>query len=582
MPDLVIRGATVVDGSGQPARVADIGVSGGRIVDIGQLGTGDAEVVDAAGLVAAPGFVDPHTHYDAQLFWDRHLTPSSQHGVTSVIAGNCGFTIAPVGPDGGDYLRRMLARVEGMPIAALEEGVDWSWESYPDYLDTVEQRGLGVNVGFMVGHSALRRYVMGDGVAAEAHPAQVEAMAALLDVSLAAGGLGLSTSRAPSHADGDGNPVPSRYASDDELLSLAEVVGRHEGTGLEAIVAGCTGTFSDEEIHLLGEMSRRADRPLNWNVLDVDSRRPDDLRRQLDASTMVAAMGGRLVPLTMPILVPMAMSFDTYCAIHLLQGWKEVMTLPTQERLAALRRPETRALLLTGAEGERIPGLRRLIDFGGYRIGDTFSAANHGLAGRAVQDIADERGRPAFDTLVDIVVHDGLRTVLWPTLPGDDDASWTLRRQVWTDDRVLLGGSDAGAHLDRMCGAPYVTTFLGDMIRGRRLLPLETAVRLITDAPARLFGLRDRGRLLPGALADIVLFDPETIGAGPPSFAADLPGHGARLTAASNGIARVYVNGIETIRDGSPTGTTPGRLLRSGRDTTGTAVSLVAARPRSS
>ena len=568
MLDHLIRGATIVDGTGEPAYAGSVGVRDGRIVAVGEVTEEADNTIDGDGLVVAPGFIDPHTHYDAQLFWDPFATPSNEHGVTSVIGGNCGFTIAPIKrEEDADYLRKMLAKVEGMPLTALEDGVAWGWESFGDYLKRLDG-GIAVNAGFLVGHCALRRYVMGDdAVGNEATTAQIEDMARVLGESIEAGGLGFSTTLSKTHSDGDGQPVPSRWATKAELLRLCAVTGEHEGTTLEGIVDGCLDQFSDDEIDLLVEMSVAARRPINWNVLTVDSRVPERVERQLDASSRAAAAGGRIVALTMPVLVPMNMSFGTYCALNLIPGWGDILNLPVPERIEKLRDPAVRAAMLERANSKEAGVFRRLADFRKYVIGDTYSAANEGLKGRVVADVAAERGLEAFDALVEIVANDNLRTVLWPMPPDNDDATWALRQQVWNDDRAMIGGSDAGAHLDRMCGAPYTTRFIGDMIRGRKLVSLERAVQLITDDPARLFGLRERGRIAEGWHADLVVFDPETIGSEPATLMADLPGGAKRLTAASTGVVRVFVNGVETIVDGKSTGATPGAVLRSGRDT---------------
>jgi len=567
MLDYVIRGATIVDGTGRPGFLGDLGVGGGRIVAIGDVDSTGATTLDAGGLVVAPGFVDPHTHYDAQLFWDPFATPSNAHGVTTVIGGNCGFSLAPLHDSDADYLRRMMAKVEGMPLAALEQGVDWQWESFAGYLASLEG-GIAVNAGFLAGHCAIRRYVMGpDAIGKSATPEQVEEMARVLHQSIEAGALGFSTTRSHTHSDGDGQPVASRHASREELLALCRAAGEHEGTTLEGIVPGCLDTFSDEEIELLVAMSAAARRPLNWNVLTVDSRAPERVARQLSASTAALASGARIVALTMPVLVPMNMSFLTYCALNLLPGWGEILQLPVPERMARLQDPETRRQMIARATSREAGVLRRLADFRRYVIGDTYSPANHGLSGRVVGEVAEERGQDPFDALIDIVINDELRTILWPMPPDNDPDTWALRRQVWDDDRALLGGSDAGAHLDRMCGAPYTTRFIGDMIRGRQLVSLERAVQLITDAPARLFGLRERGRIAPGHHADLVVFDPQTIGSEAATLRHDLPGGAARLTAGANGVVRVLVNGIETVVEGKETGAVPGTVLRSGRDT---------------
>ncbi|MET8508648.1 D-aminoacylase [Streptomyces sp. NPDC004787] len=569
MLDHLIKGATVVDGTGAPARVADVGIRDGRIVLPGP-GATARTTEDATGLVLAPGFVDPHTHYDAQLFWDPYATPSMNHGVTTVAGGNCGFTLAPLHPDrpeDADYTRRMMSRVEGMALKALEEGVDWTWSSFAEYLDALEGR-IAVNAGFMVGHCALRRYVMGpDAVGGQPSEEQLARMVGLLKEAMAAGAWGLSTTQSATHSDGDGAPVASRHARPEELIALARAVGEHEGTQLEAIVAGCLDQFSDAEIELFTEMSAVAGRPLNWNVLTIDAAVPERVPRQLLASERARKSGGRIVALTMPILTPMNMSLGTFCALNLIPGWGEVLGLPVPERITKLRDPAVRAEMLRRADSKEAGVFRRLANFGRYVIGDTYSRENEGLTGRVVGDIAARRGQDPFQCLVEICANDDLKTVLWPMPTDNDPASWALRAETWRHEDVLLGGSDAGAHLDRMCGAPYTTRFLGDCLRGRKLVPLEQAVKMLSDDPARLFGLRGRGRIAEGHHADLVLFDPERIDAGPATLVHDLPGDSPRLDSRALGIVSVRVNGVETVRDDEVTGAIPGRVLRSGRDT---------------
>ena len=560
MFDVVILGARLVDGTGAPERRADIGVTGGRISTIAPAGAlTDSEAtqrVDATGLVLAPGFVDPHTHYDAQLRWDPFATPSNVHGVTTVIGGNCGFTLAPIKPEHADYTRRMMSKVEGMPLAALEEGITWDWHTFAEYLDGFEGR-IAVNAGFLVGHCAIRRYVMGEeSVGNEATPEQIAEMAALLRSSIEAGGLGFSTTLSNTHSDGDGKPVPSRWATKDEVLALSAVVADHEGTTLEAIVQGCLDMFADDEIELLAQMSAAGQRPLNWNVLTVDSTVPQRIPRQLQAGDRAAELGGRVVALTMPAIVPMNMSFRNYCALFMIPGWGDVMGLPVEERMEKLRDPAVRVELNSKARSPEAGVFRRLASWGAYVIGDTYAPENDGLKTRKVGDIAAERGQETFDCLLDIVLADELRTVLWPIASDGDDESWRMRAELWDDPRAMLGGSDAGAHLDRMCGAPYTTRFLADVLRGRRLVSLERAIQLITEAPAQLFGLRDRGTVVEGAWADLVLFDPDTVAAEHATMVTDLPGDTARLTAGSVGVTHVFVNGVETVRDGAATGST--------------------------
>ena len=465
MLDHLITGGTVIDGTGAPARPADIAVRDGKIVAVAEPGTiteEAAQVTDATAMLVIPGAIDPHTHYDAQIHWDAYASPSNVHGVTTVIAGNCGFTLAPLRAEDGAYTREMMASVEGMSVAALEEGVPWNWETFGEYLDVLEGK-VGVNIGFLVGHCALRRYVMGaDAIGNEASPEQVAEMQRVLSESIEAGGLGFSTTQSRTHSDGDGQPVSSRWATKDEILAMCEVVGRYPGTTLEGMTDGCLDRFSDEEIDLFADMSATAGRPLNWNVLTIDSKVPDRIPRQLSAADVAAERGGRIVALTLPVQVPMNMSFLNHCGLFLIPGWGDILRLPLAERMARLQDPETQAFMVERAGSEEAGVFRRLADFENYIIGDTYSEANEGLQGRRVGDLAAERGKDAFATLVDIVVADDLRTVLWPIPPDGDAESWVLRSQTWADDRSILGGSDAVAHLDRMCGAPFPTRFLGD------------------------------------------------------------------------------------------------------------------------
>ena len=567
MLDLLIRDAEIVDGTGAPARHGDVGISDGRIVAVGHVDEPAAKTVDAQGQVLAPGFVDLHTHYDAQLFWDPTASPSVQHGVTTVFGGNCGFTLAPVVADQQDYLTRMLARVEGMPLDALRAGLDWQWASFGDWLNRFDGR-IAVNAGFLVGHSALRVAAMGeDAVGGQATPVQVERMVALLHEALAAGALGFSTSQSPTHNDGAGQPVPSRSASRDELLALATGVREHPGTTLEAIIPGCLQGFSDDEIALLTDMSVAADRPLNWNLLGVSAANPAGHQGQLRASEVAAERGGRVVALTLPHAMKIRLSFLSGFVLDGLPGWRDTMHLPVRERLAALADPDVRRRLNDGAQSKEAGMLRGLANWERLIIVETFAPENADATGRSVGEVATARGGKPFDTLLDIVIADELRTGLTPAPFGNDAADWRLRAEVWRSPHAIIGGSDAGAHLDMMCGAIYTTSLLGHGVREHQVVTLEQAVRLLTDVPARLYGLAERGRITPGWHADLVLFDPATVDHGPERTRYDLPAGAPRLVADARGITSVLVGGVQVCRDGVATGAMPGTVLRSGRDT---------------
>lgn len=561
----LIRGGFVVDGTGVPGEVRDVGVRDGRIVPSGDLGP-SPEVVDATGLVVAPGFVDLHTHYDAQLSWDPTASPSPLHGVTTVIGGNCGFTLAPAGEDHAAYLMRMMARVEGMPLAALEAGLSWDWSSFADWRGRLEG-GLGVNAGFLVGHSAVRRAVLGDTCHEAATPAQVDTMASMVAEACWAGALGFSTSTAPTHNDGDGEPVPSRAASADELVALAAAVRDVPGTTLEAILAGCINGFSEEERDLLTRMSATAGRPVNWNVLGVSTLNPTGHVGQLAVSDHAAAHGGRIVALTLPRTMRMRLSFSTGFVLDGFPGWREVLSMPEPERLAALADPEVRRRLAAGASSEEAGALRGLANWKRFEVIEAFSPMTRALEGRTVGDIAAERGGDPFDVLLDIVIADELGTGLRPFRSDETEPEWKLRAEVWRDPRTVIGGSDAGAHLDMMCGAIYSTALLSHGVREFGVVSLEEAIHQLTDVPARLYGLVGRGRIADGYAADLVLFDPNTVGYRPERTRADLPGGAWRLYAEATGVDRVLVNGVPVVVNGDFTGSSPGTLLRSGRDT---------------
>lgn len=566
MLDLLITGGTVIDGTGSPGTRADVGIRDGRVVAVGDVDDAATRTIDAADLVVAPGFVDLHTHYDAQLFWDPTASPSTQHGVTTVIGGNCGFTLAPCGPEHADYLMRMMARVEGMPLPALEAGLSWDWTSFADWLGRLEGR-TAVNAGFLVGHSALRRVVMGDAAHDAATDAQVAQMSSLLGEACAAGALGFSSSHAHTHNDGDGDPVPSRGASAAELIALARAAGDHPGTTLELILAGSLGRFSDAEMELMTAMSAGARRPLNWNVLGVSALDPDGWRHQLKASDHAAERGGEVVALVMPHSMRIRLSFLSGFVLDGLPGWAPVIRLPVDERITALRDPAVRRRLDEAAQSPEAGLLRGLANWSVLELAETFAPENAKYEGRTVGDVAAEIGGEPFDVLLDIVCADGLATGLRPPSFGDDPANWTERAAAWLDPRTIVGASDAGAHLDMMCGAIYSTSLLGPAVRDRGLLPLEEAVRQLTSVPAALYGLVDRGALREGAWADVVVFDPATVGYGPERTRHDLPGGAPRLYADAVGVEHVFVKGVEIVAGGAATGAVPGTILRSGRDT---------------
>ena len=577
MLDLKITGGLVVDGTGAPGRIADVGISDGRVVAIGEVSDAATDTIDARGLVVAPGFIDLHTHYDAQAFWDTTLSPSPLHGVTTVIGGNCGFTIAPLAPtsdtavraEDADYLMRMLARVEGMPLESLQVGLPWDWTTTASYLDRLDGT-LMPNAGFLVGHSALRRVIMGAAATErEATADEVAAMQQLLRDGLAAGGLGFSSTWSPSHNDHHGHAVPSRCASRDELIALCSVVSEYPGTTLEFIPA--VGQFSDEVFILMGEMSAAANRPLNWNLLQVYAQNWDLVQHQLRGSDLAAEAGGRVLALTLPDTFRLRLNFTSGFILDILNGWDALMALPADEKMRQLQDPTMRAewdRLAQSTEGST----RSIGNWGAYWLLETFSEQWKPHEGRLIVDIARDLGRSAWDTLADIVVADRLRTVIASQDKGQGDDTWERRVEVWRDPRAIVGASDAGAHLDMIDSFSYATTMLARAVRERPLMPLEEAVHHLTGRPAELYGLVDRGRIEVGFHADVAIFDPATVGPGPVYTKFDLPGGAGRVYGEAVGIAHVIVNGVRCVEGGELLAARPGALLRSGRDTTTVAV----------
>jgi N-acyl-D-aspartate/D-glutamate deacylase len=388
-----------------------------------------------------------------------------------------------------------------------------------------------------------------------------------LHQAMVAGALGLSTSQAPTHRDGDGSPVPSRFADRHELLALAAAVREHEGTTVEFILPGCLNGFTDDEVALMTDLSLTAGRPANWNVLGVSALNPTGHLDQLEASSRAAKKGARVVALTLPQAMTIRLSFLSGAILDGLPDWGPTMTLPVPDRLKALSNPAVRQRLAEGAASPEAGVLRYLTNWRQLEFAETFDASNAALEGRSVGDIAVERGQDPFDALLDAVIADGLRTGLRPPMPKLNDEDWRLRAQAWLDPRTVVGGSDAGAHLDMMCGAIYTSSLL-QSVRDHETLTWEEAVRQLTDVPASLYGLRDRGRIQVGAHADLVLFDPSRVAPGPERTVADLPGGASRLYADADGYECVMVNGTAVVEAGRLTGATPGTLLRSGRDTT--------------
>ena len=561
MLDLIIRNGQIIDGTGSPGFMGDVGIRDGRIVAIGQVDEPAAASIDASGRIVCPGFVDVHTHYDAQVFWDGTLSPSCYHGVTTVFGGHCGFSIAPLSKAAAPYLLNMLARVEGMPVNSLTEGVPWDWSSFGEYLGKLDGK-LGVNAGFMAGHCAIRRVVMGErAVGQQASADELASMKALLAQSLAQGAMGFSSTISQTHNDADGNPVPSRHASREELVELARVCRDYEGTSLEFLPA--VGRFSDDIKQLMSDLSTAAARTLNWNALNAGD--ADTMANQLSASDLARRNGGDVRALTVPQPITLRINLFAGFVFDAMHGWDDLFRMSVPDRIEALKDPVRRRALDVSAR-ERGP-LRGLADWAALTVHTVALPEHQHLQGRRVGDIAAERGVAPIDAMLDLAIAEGLRTSFMPPAVGGDLALWQVRGKLWLDDRTVIGASDAGAHLDMIDTFAFSTQVLGNGVREHQVISWPQAVHQLTQVPAELFGLRERGVLKTGWHADVVVFDPSTVGSGPVYMRADLPCNEPRIYADALGVEHVFVNGVQIVRNGEHTGALPGLALRSGRDT---------------
>ncbi len=423
-----IRGAKVIDGTGTPPEQRDVAISGGRFV-VDDATEAD-RTIDARGLTVAPGFIDLHTHYDAQVFWDPLLTPSPQHGVTTVVAGNCGFALAPMREEHQEFIARMLARVEGMPYDAIVEGVPWGWYRHGELLDVLEARGVGVNIGVMAGHSTVRRLVMGEHASSErATPEEVELMAREIERAASEGALGFSTSQALTQPDGDGRPVPSRFADDAEMLALAGAVRGHPGTMLQYVPPG--DRFDDETVDRMIAMSLAADRPINWNLLIVSAYDAEHCEHQLAATARGHERGTTIRGLMRPDPVVFRLTLVNAIQRTTFNNWPE-LELPLPERIQAFTAAENHASLRARAEESVLghPAVTHSVRWGDYVVGETLSAANAGLSGRTVGDVARDRGIDAFDAFLDIAIADDFRTGFYPYSTDGGDEGWAARSEV--------------------------------------------------------------------------------------------------------------------------------------------------------
>ncbi len=559
--DLVIRGARVVDGTGLPAFRADVGVRGERIERIGRIDEAEetGRVIEADGLVLAPGFIDVHTHYDVQLDWDPTASPSSWHGVTTVLAGNCGFTLAPAKPEDVDWLAGMLSRVEGMSREALNQGLRFAGGGFADYWDRFEGK-LGVNVGSYVGHSAVRRYAMGDDASERrATPDEIEQMKELVRQGMREGAIGFSTSQVELHVGEDGREVPSNHADADEIVALCSVLSEFDHGAIEFISRTFTAGYDEADRELILRMYEASGRPVELGPLTPNRDSPRGFEKALEFCDEARARGARIHPQFMTnrsgFYVKLA---DTFAFDELLT-WREVLCLQGQERLDALRDPAVRDRLR--AEWESPDAGAIALPWEQLVVDSVSDSALSDRLGRSLAELASERGLHVMDAFIDVSLEDGLET--WWRLPRDEKAAAFMdhvTREGIRNPLVMSGSSDGGAHLATFVGADYTTRLISDWVP--ELLSLEEAVYRLTGMPAAVHGLRDRGVIRDGAYADLVLFDPDRLAAGESRLLKDFPADSGRFVVDAEGYHALIVNGQVCMEHGKYTGSTSGHVIR--------------------
>jgi len=541
--DLVIRGGFMVDGTGAPGRTGDLAVSGGRIAEVGTVTGRGAREVDARELVVAPGFIDPHTHYDAQLTWDPSASCTSWHGVTTIVTGNCGFTMAPCRPQDRLTLMKMLEYVEGMSLEAMQKGIQWEFETFREYLDAIDRLPLWVNVAPFIGHSAVRQFVMGD--AAWEREATAEELARMGDEvrrAMGDGAIGFSSTTNMNHVGDRGRPVPSRLGTDHELEYLAGVMGS-SGRGIVELTIGGSRADRVAEVDRYMELARASRRPVTMVSVRHNPVRPDEHRQILARVDAAWREGlhlhpqGTCSPLTTTFTLTNGFVFGRY------KAWRRVLEAKPSEWRAIFADPSFRA--------EFRQNVSRTALFNGdvapLRVKRAVKPELQALEGRTIVEVARDMGKDVVDAFFDLALADDFRTE-FQTATMNTDAGAVA--EIFTHPRAVLGLSDAGAHITMFSEAGQTSELLGTWVRERQALSVEAAVRLITSAPADIFGIPDRGRLAPGLAADITIFDPKTIACHEEEIVHDMPDGGPRFISRASGIQWSFVNGRSIIADG--------------------------------
>jgi len=554
--DIVIKNGTLIDGTGAPARRADVAVSGGKIAGLGKASGPAKRTIDAGGLVVAPGFIDPHTHYDAQICWDGATTPSSWHGVTSVVMGNCGVGIAPCRPETREIAMRDLVNVEAIPFEVLKAGITWDWESFPEYLDAAAKRKPALNLAFLAPLTPFRHYVMGEASMERAATDEETAkIAGLLGEALDAGAFGFSSTLLNQHMGYGGRPLACRNASRAELKAYCNALRARGKGAIEFAMTRQIAVLENAELELLDFMLEESRRPVTFIAMFDRDDLPEAVRETLRKAAPMIAKGAR--PQTSPLPLTREVNMRSPFSFAAFPSWKRVFEDKSKAAQAAVYRDPA-------FRNQFREELKRPLSFGNWERITVHEVKNPSLKhmeGKTVAQLAAERGVDGVDALLDLTLEDDLENEF--TMQSFNTRADRMA-EILNDPTVLLGLGDGGAHLDMLCDAGYPSYVLGTWVREKKVLTLEEAVRRMTSDPADFFGIRDRGRIAPGLAADLVLFDPQTVGsAGRPERIYDLPGGAKRMVMRSRGIEMTLVNGTPTWESGALTGAAAGQVLRS-------------------
>ena len=554
--DLLIKNGMLIDGTGAPARAADVEIADGKIVGIGNSTASAKRVIDAAGLVVAPGFIDPHTHYDAQICWDGGLTPSSWHGVTSVVMGNCGVGIAPCRPESREIAMHDLVNVEAIPFEVLNAGITWDWESFPQFMDAAAARKPSLNLAFLAPLTPFRHFVMGEAsMKRAATPGETAQIKALLGEAMDAGAFGFSSTLLNQHMGFAGRPLACRNASREELKAYCNAL-RERGKGaIEIAMTKQIGVMDDPELELLDFMLAESMRPITFIAMFDRDDISEAVRTSLKKAAPMIARGAR--PQTSPLPLTREVNMRNPFSFAAFPSWKRVFEDKSKQAQAAVYRdPAFRARFREE--------LKQPAAFGNWEritVHEVKSAALKHLEGQTVAEVAAAQGKDGVDAFLDITLADDLDNEF--TMASFNTRADRMA-EILNNPDILLGLGDGGAHLDMLCDSGYPTFVLGTWVRERKVLSLEHAVQRMTSDPADFFGIKDRGRLMPGLAADIAIFDPQTVGSmGRPERRYDLPGGAKRMVMRSQGIEYTLVNGAVTWEKGALTGAAAGVVLRS-------------------